>query len=43
MLKNMEQADSLKIKYQPPGDRTGLVRHELFVVLNLLHLYLEHW
>lgn len=41
MLKNMEQADSLKIKYQPPA--TGLVRHELFVVLNLLHLYLEHW
>lgn len=26
MLKNMEQADSLKIKYQPPSDRTCSTR-----------------
>lgn len=40
MLKTWSRHIHSESNIEPPA--TGLVRHELFVVLNLLHLYLKH-
>lgn len=41
MLKTWSRQIHSESNIKPPAK--GLVQYELFVVLNLLHLYLKHW